>query len=54
MTTKAENTPIYFPKNNPTISSGKLTTKIIIKKDYVRADGNCTLYLQMFNLILQF
>lgn len=28
--------------------SGKLTSKIVIKKDYVRADGNCALYLQVF------
>jgi len=28
--------------------SGKLTAKIVIKDDYVRADGTCALYLQMF------
>lgn len=28
--------------------SGKLTAKIVIKEDYVRADGTCALYLQMF------
>lgn len=28
--------------------SGKLTSKIIIKDDYVRADGTCALFLQIF------
>lgn len=28
--------------------SGKLTAKIVIKDDYVRADGTCALYLQIF------
>ena len=28
--------------------SGKLTAKIVMKKDYVRADGTCALYLQIF------
>lgn len=41
-------TPILFPKKSPTISSGKLSTKVVIKNDYVRTDGNCALYLQMF------
>lgn len=48
MTTKSNNNPILFPKKNPTFSAGKLTTKIIIKNDYVRTDGSCALYLQMF------
>jgi len=28
--------------------SGKLTAKIVLKEDYVRADGTCALYLQIF------
>jgi len=28
--------------------SGKFTAKIVMKKDYVRADGTCALYLQIF------
>lgn len=28
--------------------NGKLTAKIVIKEDYVRADGTCALYLQIF------
>jgi integrase/recombinase XerD len=36
--------PLHFPMN----FSGKLTAKIVIKDDYVRADGTCALYLQMF------
>lgn len=28
--------------------SGKLTSKIIIKSDYVRADGTCALFIQLF------
>lgn len=28
--------------------SGKLSAKIVMKKDYVRADGTCALYLQIF------
>lgn len=36
--------PIHYPMN----FSGKLTTKIIIKDDYVRANGLCALYLQVF------
>lgn len=28
--------------------SGKLTAKIVMKKDYVRTDGTCALYLQIF------
>jgi prepilin-type processing-associated H-X9-DG protein len=38
----------YFPLNFPMIFSGKLTSKIVIKKDYVRADGTSALYLQIF------
>src|SRR5690554_1917935 len=48
MTSNSTTTNDHFPKNNPTISSGKLTTKIVIKSDYIRADGTCALYLQMF------
>lgn len=48
MTAISPNNEILFPKNNPTISNGKLTSKIIIKSDYVRADGTSALYLQIF------
>lgn len=39
---------IYSPNNYPTNSIGTLTSKIIIKDDYIRADGKCALYLQIF------
>ncbi|WP_157822023.1 site-specific integrase [Tenacibaculum sp. Bg11-29] len=39
---------LYDPQNYPTKMSGKLTHKIIIKKDYVRTDGTCALYIQLF------
>lgn len=38
----------HFPVNFPTKMSGKLTHKIIIKDDYVRTDGTCALYVQIF------
>ncbi|MBC7847275.1 MAG: site-specific integrase [Flavobacterium sp.] len=38
----------HFPQNFPMNFSGKLTSKIVIKDDYVRADGTCALYLQIF------
>jgi integrase/recombinase XerD len=37
-----------FPTNFPMNFSGKFTAKIVMKKDYVRADGTCALYLQIF------
>lgn len=37
-----------FPTHFPMIYSGKLTSKVVIKDDYVRTDGTCALYLQMF------
>jgi integrase/recombinase XerD len=37
-----------FPTNYPMNFSGKLTAKIVIKDDYVRADGTSALYLQIF------
>jgi integrase/recombinase XerD len=39
-----QNFPINFPMN----FSGKLTAKVVIKDDYVRADGTCALYIQIF------
>lgn len=38
----------HFPTNFPKKMSGKLTHKIIIKDDYVRTDGTCALYVQIF------
>ncbi|HSD07889.1 site-specific integrase [Flavobacterium sp.] len=38
----------HFPTNFPMNFSGKFTAKIVMKKDYVRADGTCALYLQIF------
>jgi len=38
----------HFPVNFPMNFSGKLTAKIVMKKDYVRTDGTCKLYLQVF------
>lgn len=37
-----------FPQNFPHKMSGKLTHKIIIKDDYVRTDGTCAIYVQIF------
>lgn len=39
---------VHFPLHFPMNFSGKLTAKIVIKDDYLRADGTCSLYLQMF------
>lgn len=39
---------VHFPLDFPMNFSGKLTAKIVIKDDYVRADGTSALYLQMF------
>jgi integrase/recombinase XerD len=39
---------LHFPINYPMNFSGKLTSKIIIKDDYVRADGTCALFIQIF------
>jgi integrase/recombinase XerD len=39
---------VYFPQNYPMNFSGKLTAKIVIKDDYVRADGTCALFMQIF------
>jgi len=47
MTTTAK-ANISATQNAPTFSSGKLTSKIIIRSDYVRNDGTCALYLQIF------
>jgi integrase/recombinase XerD len=37
-----------FPLNFPIKMSGKLTYKIKIKDDYVRKDGTCALFIQVF------
>ncbi|WP_299160940.1 site-specific integrase [uncultured Tenacibaculum sp.] len=39
-----KNVPIDGPKK----SSGKFTCKIVAKNDYIRADGTCALYVQIF------
>lgn len=39
---------VHFPVHFPMNFSGKLTAKIVIKDDYIRADGTCSLYLQIF------
>jgi len=38
----------FVPTNYPLKMSGKLTSKIIIKKDYQRVDGTCALFMQIF------
>lgn len=48
MAANTTKTKMLFPDNAPTFSSGKLTSKIVIKSDYVRADGTSALYLQIF------
>jgi len=37
-----------YPLNYPMNFSGKLTAKVIIKDDYVRADGTSALFIQIF------
>lgn len=44
----AQKNSLYFPQNYPMNFSGKLTAKIVIKDDYVRADGTCALFMQIF------
>ncbi|QQV89955.1 integrase [Cellulophaga phage Ingeline_1] len=38
----------YVPQIDPQIMSGKLTYKIVIKKDHIRTDGTSAIYLQLF------
>lgn len=38
----------YYPQNYPQFMSGKLTYKVKLKKDYVRSDGTCAAYVQIF------
>lgn len=38
----------FYPQNYPTFMSGKLSYKVKPKKDYVRSDGTCALYIQVF------
>ncbi len=38
----------YYPQNYPVFMSGKLTYKIKLKTDYVRTDGTCAAFIQMF------
>lgn len=38
----------YVPVNVPMNFRGKLTTKIVQKTDYVRKDGTCAMYVQVF------
>jgi site-specific recombinase XerD len=37
-----------YPINYPIKMSGKLTYKVKIKKDYIRTDGTCAIYIQCF------
>jgi hypothetical protein len=39
---------IHYPANYPQIMSGKLTYKVKIKDDYMRSDGPCAVYIQVF------
>ncbi|WP_299431628.1 site-specific integrase [uncultured Aquimarina sp.] len=43
-----QNFGLHAPQYAPMISKGKLTHKIIIKKDQVKKNGTCAIYLQMF------
>jgi integrase/recombinase XerD len=47
-----ENIYVYsseiYPANYPVYMSGKLTYKVKLKKDFVRADGTCAVYIQVF------
>jgi len=37
------------PDNYPVKSTGKFSFKVIAKKDYIRIDGTCALYIQIFH-----
>ncbi len=39
---------VFVPQFDPQKMNGKLTYKVIIKSDYVRNDGTCALYLQIY------
>lgn len=39
---------IYYPTNYPAFMSGKLTYKVKVKEDYIRTDGTCAIYIQLF------
>ncbi|AXT63092.1 site-specific integrase [Aquimarina sp. AD10] len=39
---------VFVPQFDPQKMNGKLTYKVIIKSDYVRNDGTCALYLQVY------
>jgi integrase len=43
-----QNTGNYVPVNYPKDISGKLTTKVKLKRDYVRKDGTCAIFIQVF------
>jgi integrase/recombinase XerD len=38
----------FVPLIDPLKTVGKLNSKIVLKKDYVREDGTCAVYLQLF------
>ena len=38
----------FVPLIDPLKTIGKLNSKIVLKKDYVREDGTCAIYLQLF------
>jgi site-specific recombinase XerD len=38
----------FVPLIDPLKTIGKLNSKIVLKKDYVREDGTCAVYLQLF------
>lgn len=45
---KFQNLPLIYPTNYPLKMNGNLSYKIIIKDEYVRHDGTCALYVQVF------
>ena len=45
---KSVKNSFHFPLSFPMNFSGKLTSKIVIKDDYIRADGTCAVYAQIF------
>lgn len=48
MDTILQKNQYYYPQNYPMNFSGKLSVKIVQKKDYLRADGTKALYAQVF------
>jgi len=43
-----QNKPVFSPQITPMNFSGEMTAKIVIKDDYIRSDGTCSLFIQLY------